>query len=1055
MKKKTMSLAAVVAFVLGFALSGAMAATPELVTPRSPLFEPPVTGGGDSANSIVTPDGRFVLFASTANNLATNSNGDSYRSQSPAKMNVFLRDRSNATTILVSVNLAGSGGGNGDSMCTGLSTNGRYALFESSASDLISGDTNKTADIFLRDVVNGTTTLVSVGTSGGVANGESRDPVMTPDGRYVAFVSFANNLVPNDTNGIADVFVRDLVAGTTVLASEGAARSPVFHDQTRSDSPAITPDGRRVVFTSTAANLGPLTTNYGEIYVRDLITATTIVVSSGAHSVVTNDIRCYDPVISDDGEFVAFEVTRYNVNIVAPPTGEVWRMIFRYAVQSDVLEPVSSIPVVGGSPYFQNVDMTPDGRFIAFTGEPDSGSGTRTSSVYVWDALGGTTTLVSADLNGAVVTNAECQSPGIDVSGRFISFLSTATNLTTNAVFGTEPHLFVRDRLNGTTRLVDIGTNGVGAAKSIWSASAPTPDGRFIAFDCTDSDIVVGDHNGGCDAFLQDLIANTTELTSVRMPNLPDITAAGSSGSSPGSFLHSGSWGLLPRQKGIPAMGVSDNGRYLAFASDAPDLAAGDTNRVRDIFVRDLQLGTNILVSADTNGLAPAKGFSTLPAISADGRYVVFCSTASSLVAGDTNRYQDVFVRDLTAGTTTLVSVSTNGINSGDGDSVLLSLSADGRFVLFASPARNLTTNVLTSPLGCFNLFRRDLELGTTIAITTSNQTTLPLTAFMSRDGQVVVFEFYGPPLGKLYEWTPLSTTLIKTGLFMDYGILESLSSDGRRIAFSDGSSFSEPGVLRIRDLIANTNVVVGPSIRAIPFFHMDPQFNSDGRFLVYATGVNISVLDHNGAADIYLYDFDARTNLLISRSFSSGFTPNRLSDSPTISPDGRFVVYRSFATDIIPTVTNGTAQTYLYDRQTDTTILVGPGAFGGSAVSCRAQNPIFSGDSQTLVFSSWASDIIFFDFNQFADVFSWKLAETNAIPVFSGQMVYAPTSGKSPTLTWPVVSGKSYQVQFKNNLIDPVWQPLSGTVTVVGDRGYATDLAPSPDQRFYRILAY
>src|SRR5262249_16421586 len=127
----------------------------------------------------------------------------------PAHLNVFVRDRTNGTTTLASVNLNGIAG-NGNSLPVGISTNGRYALFESTASDLVSGDTNGVSDIFIRDLVAGTTALVSASTNGGFANGVSRSPTMSVDGRCVAFVSAASNLAAGDTNGIPDVFIRDL-----------------------------------------------------------------------------------------------------------------------------------------------------------------------------------------------------------------------------------------------------------------------------------------------------------------------------------------------------------------------------------------------------------------------------------------------------------------------------------------------------------------------------------------------------------------------------------------------------------------------------------------------------------------------------------------------------------------------------------------------------------------------------------------------------------------------------------------------------------------------------
>jgi Tol biopolymer transport system component len=585
----------------------------------------------------------------------------------------------------------------------------------------------------------------------------------------------------------------------------------------------------------------------------------------------------------------------------------------------------------------------------------------------------------------------------------------------------------------------------VGSAKDIWNSPVLTPNGRFVAFDCTDSDIVAGDNNRFCDVFLRDLMADTTELISVRDPGLPNLTPGGASGSSPiDSGRFSSPLFLYGRPNGLAPIGVSDDGRLIAFSSEAPDLVANDTNGLRDVFVRDLLLGTNILISVDTNGMSPRAGYSTLPAISADGRYVAFCSTADSLVTGDTNNCLDVFFRDRQTGLTKLVSVAPDGLTPGSDISQLWSMSADGRYVLFVSRATNLTANAFAA--NSDSLFWRDMQSGETTAITTNG---FIVAAEMSRDGQVVVFyQSAGLVNFHVFEWTPNSVTLI-TNFEGAYPVLTfALSPDGRRMSFDNLET------IYIRDLVAKTNVVVSQN-PINGYTRINPQFSSDGRFLTYAVPFRNSPNDTNNFTDVYVFDFDSRTNELISRSFATGYAPNRKSDLPTISPDGHFVAYRSYAGNVVPGVTNTSGEIYLYDRTSGTTTIVGPSAISLGAANSRAQSPVFSGDSQNLVFRSWASDIVFFDFNQFADVFSWKLAATNAIPVFSGQMVYAPTSGKSPTLTWPVVSGKSYQVQFKNNLIDPVWQPLNGTVTVVGDRGYATDLAPSPDQRFYRILAY
>jgi len=190
----------------------------------------PRSATGDSGDSLLSPDGRFVMFLSNADNLATNDHNGPV-------MDVFLRDRQTGGTILVSVNVAGTGGGNGDSSAPDFTPDGRFVAFESRASNLVAGDTNGAADVFVRDLVEGSTTLVSVNSVGaGAGHGVSSGPVITPDGRFVAFSSTADDLVEGDTNRLEDVFVRDLLTGAMTLISRGAQG---FAFGARSESPAI------------------------------------------------------------------------------------------------------------------------------------------------------------------------------------------------------------------------------------------------------------------------------------------------------------------------------------------------------------------------------------------------------------------------------------------------------------------------------------------------------------------------------------------------------------------------------------------------------------------------------------------------------------------------------------------------------------------------------------------------------------------------------------------------------------------------------------------------
>src|SRR5581483_9023283 len=188
----------------------------QLISIRNPSFARPAAGGnGDSVSPVLTPDGNFVLFLSTANDLTLNGNNQ-------LRTDLYVRNRLLGVTLLASPSISGIGGGNNDSALGMISTNGRYVVFASDASDLVSNDTNGATDIFLRDLQAGTTTLISVSTNGTVGSGSSTAPFMTPDGRFVAFASTSTNLIAAGTSGAPNIYVRDTQAGITTLVSVGA-----------------------------------------------------------------------------------------------------------------------------------------------------------------------------------------------------------------------------------------------------------------------------------------------------------------------------------------------------------------------------------------------------------------------------------------------------------------------------------------------------------------------------------------------------------------------------------------------------------------------------------------------------------------------------------------------------------------------------------------------------------------------------------------------------------------------------------------------------------------
>ena len=371
----------------------------------------------------------------------------------------------------------------------------------------------------------------------------------------------------------------------TAIVSVGPGGVLGNHHSPAVSAPSISADGRWVAFDSFASNLVPDDRNSGgpgfptsDVFVYDRQTATTTRVSVGPGGAEGN-IDSFSPAISADGRWVAF--TSFAINLVAGDTNGV-------------------------------------------------------ADVFVHDRQTATTTRVSVGPGGAQGNNGS-ELPAISADGRWIAFISFASNLVAGDTNGA-PDVFVQDRQSGTTTRVSVGPGGAGANGDS-ELTAISADGRWVTFDSSASNLVAGDTNGQFDVFLHDLQTGTTTRVSVGSGG-----AEGNGGS------------------GSPA--ISADGRWVAFASNASNLVAGDTNGVTDVFLYHRQTGTTTRVSKGAAG-AQGNADSENPAVSADGRWVAFDSSASNLVAGDTNGRADVFLYDRQTDTTTRVTEGTGA--PGDG----------------------------------------------------------------------------------------------------------------------------------------------------------------------------------------------------------------------------------------------------------------------------------------------------------------------------------------------------------------------------------------------------
>lgn len=389
------------------------------------------TPGNDfSRRPFLGGDGRFVAFESSASNLVA-GDGNHF-------LDVFVRDRQAGTTRRVSVSSAGAEG-DGISFGAKMSGDGRFIVFESQASTLVAGDTNGFADIFVHDLQTGVTERASVGNGNVEARSASAYAYTSWDGRFVVFYSSADNLVAGDTNGVADIFVRDRQAGTTErvsVSSDGVQGDAV------SFCPSISEDGRFVSFVSYAKNLVPGDTN-------------------GAPDIFVHD----------------------------PQTGETRRVSV-------------STQGVGGNDASSDAKISGNGRFVAFFSEASNlvpGDTNRVGDLFVHDLQTGTTTRVSTRTGGAEGDRVSYDAR-ISRDGRYVTFDSDATNLV-EGDNNNATDIYVHDRQTGITSRASADRNGVGG-NGASQANRISGDGRFVAFDSSATNLVPGDSNERIDVFI-------------------------------------------------------------------------------------------------------------------------------------------------------------------------------------------------------------------------------------------------------------------------------------------------------------------------------------------------------------------------------------------------------------------------------------------------------------------------------------------------------------------------------------------------------------------------
>lgn len=999
---------------------------------------PSQSAGGLSVPVAISGDGRHVLFLSHANNLVTNDSLNSW-------MDLFSHDVATGRTRLVSVDLSGRGGGSDDSSTPSVSKDGRWVAFESAASNLGSGDSNQFSDVFLRDMTEGVTRSIS---SGGVvvANEASRDPQISTDGRFVAFGSKASNLMEADTNGISDIFRYDAQLQTLQRISIAAnlVDLPAVADS-GAHSPSMSADGQMIAFVKGTSNSVATSQSRdfnGEIFTWDALTDSVHWVSAGVTGFSTNvsGCDCFSPVMSASGEFVIFS-SRHGSSASA-----LYRQ--RSLPQAGFLpELITEDAVRNGS-----VQVSADGRFLAY----DALDGVR-----IWDGQSSSNRLILSNLREPA--SRTCSAPSISADGNRVAFLVASNGVTS---------IYLHEYSEGTTTIAAVKPDGTPIPVAAEAVPILSEAGNVLAFDSDQSGIVDGDRNHAYDAFLVNLDTSALFLLSGHAIELPSATVAASSR--------------------VTANSISANGRVAAFMTS--DLGSSDTNHFPDLYVRDLQNGDLIFLGRSNHS-------SRVPAFSADGRYMAYLSVdyqRDPIWAGTVGSTAAVYRVDLVTGQRRLIQMDVVWDWISD---TQIAISPDGNRVAFVSQNRVIPLLGSSGPW----VFAVDLRADTTHLVSVESirssygQILYPAIRGnepkFSPDGRWIFFhdnpaELYARDIDRrttVRIGKAFSSTWPTWSAWSTYAV----SGNSRYVGYVEYSVAVDPPSHHIKlfDLFDQTSATIvenTPAVGNISLSH-------DARWICYET-ITRPGQPPTAPITINVYDRLLRTNEIIYVAQGAAW---KSADSH-MSHDGRYVVFTSDATNLVAGDNNNARDIFIRDRWRGVTMLASVNRSGNGSGNGASLSPVLAADRRTLLFQSFASDLIDGDFNETADVFvlrlggvdsdgdgmedDWEVAyfgnltrdgsgdfdedgsndrqehqsgtdPTNAGSVF--QVLRLTREGSRGTkLLWTATPGQAYRVEFKDDLASTQWTAVTDLVTTAGSTAvWSESDEVSVPYRFYRVM--
>ena len=779
--------------------------------------------------------------------------------------------------------------------------------------------------------------------SGSMGMGFSLSP-MSKDGRYVLFASMSDNLVDGNDPNAVNLFRKDMQTGDIVMVNRlnGTNGAPIpgfIYDY------AMSSDGNRVVFTATDKLTPDDLDEEADAYVRNIQAGTTSLVTPGTSEPV------FEADISGDGAFIVFTtvspLVAGDVNGLAD--------VYRRNLSNGTIEIVSRIPALpnaGNSDSNQGV-MSDDGRWVAFASRATNliagftdNSGAFSADVFVRDMTGGTTYLVSSRFNSSTQGgNDGSDEPDIAGSPAAINdvkvaFSSYANDLADNAVTDTDTSssVYLKEMPGQASELVSRATGPAGAnADSRAHTPSISDNASRIVFSSDATNLGAGaDYYG---VYLRDLTSSATSLVSAKNNYAVQGTISGNGSSATWTEAGGGTPDSDPDLSGVfrrnlntdairfvsrpngsarvvapgfsnYALGdsrraLSANGRYIVFGTASSHLPGGDT-ATQKIYRRDLATGKIELVSR-ANGANGAVSEGDSPSISGDGNLVAFL-TWDQLDPGDTNDKSDVYVRNLSAGTTTLASRADGpaGVVA-DGGMTGLAISADGSSVAFSTDSTNLG-----APGGDVLVYVRDLDTNTT---TIASRATGVAGALANNDAE-----------------DPM------------------LSGDGSRVVFASNATNLSPDdasssrSMYVRDRTTNETILVsrepGLAGTSIPSFTYDHTINADGTKVAFATLEDAAVpatAPWPVSEDQLVVRTIADGSNVLGSSSPGGVVGDSQSEDPSLNADGSVLAFATSA---------GNIRTDLLVNQTDAVVIK-------DLTSGATSGPPLFGNPQTLLYGA------------------------------------------------------------------------------------------------------